>query len=33
MAAAMFLLTAVMAFGIYAAYMFVWRYALYRMGV
>lgn len=33
MAAGILLLTAVMAFGIYAAYMFVWRHALYRIGV
>ena len=32
MAAGLFFLTAAMAFGIYAAYMFVWRYALYRLG-
>jgi len=33
MAAGLFFLTVAMAFGIYAAYMFVWRYALYRQGV
>jgi len=32
MAAAIFFLTVAMAFGIYAAYMFVWRHALYRVG-
>jgi hypothetical protein len=32
MAAALFFLTAAMAFGVYAAYMFVWRHALYRVG-
>jgi hypothetical protein len=32
MAAALFFLTVAMAFGIYAAYMFVWRHALYRVG-
>ena len=31
MAAAIFLLTVAMAFGIYAAYMFVWQHALYRL--
>jgi uncharacterized membrane protein len=32
MAAGILLLTAAMAFGIYAAYMFVWRHALHRIG-
>ncbi len=32
MAAGLFFLTAAMAFGVYAAYMFVWRHALYRVG-
>jgi hypothetical protein len=32
MAAALVFLTAATAFGSYAAYMFVWRHALFRMG-